>query len=208
MTLKTALENRFGSNKIKTIEPKNNGDLPLLLIETAEKEVKTTILSTIGLSNYTMPVSEAFLGKTHNEIYFCLPTYWDLENPNNPDANWVFDWVQRLAKFAVEKETWFGHGHTIPAGNPPQPLSNTMKQDYFMFSNPILLQNELKPIEIDEKTIHFLAIIPLFRKEWLYKSSRNTNLFMKKFKAKGETELLDDYRKSVLEHKFFKWIPF
>ncbi|MEO9258354.1 MAG: suppressor of fused domain protein [Crocinitomicaceae bacterium] len=206
MTLIEALEKRFGANRIEYCAPINEGDIPLMLIE-LEVKGKVTVLSTCGLSDYKMPVDEIFAGREYNEIYFCLPSYWDLNDLENPEINWVFDWIQRLAKFPIEKKTWFGHGHTIPAGNPPLSLSKTMKQNYFMFCDPILLDEELTPVELGDKTVNFLSIIPIFEKEWLYKSGGNTRSFLKKFNAKRQTEQLDDFRGSVLERKFFKWIP-
>lgn len=207
MKILQILREQFGAEKVQIIKPQNENDYTLALVQLEADGRQIRILTTVGLSDYKMPVSDAFVGREYNEIYFCLPSYWDFENPENPKCNWVFNWIQRLAKFVVEKNTWFGHGHTIPAGNPPKQLSETMKQDYFIFSDPILLQNELKPIVLDDKTVHFLAIIPIFKKEWTYKSSRNTNIFIKKFIARKETELLDDYRKSILHRKFFNWLP-
>jgi hypothetical protein len=208
MSLQKALENRFGENRVHFSAPINEGDFALFLLDLEINSKRVFVVCTSGLSDYNMPVDEVHKGKEHNEIYFCLPDYWDMDNMDNPAFQWVFQWIQTLAKYVVEKKTWFAHGHTIPAGNPPQALSHTMQQNYFMFCEPILLHDLLQPVYIHQTAISFLAIVPIFRKEWLYKTSRNTSLFMKKFMAKGGNEQLDEYRKSVLERTFFKFFPF
>lgn len=188
---------RFGADNVQTIQPQS-GEMPMLQIA-LEKRSKIHILMTNGLSGYTMPVPEKFDGREYNELYFCLPSYWDLESPN---GKWVIEWLQKLAKHVVEKRTWFGPGHTIPNGNPVGPLSATMKEKYLMLSEPMFLNTELIPLELDEKTIHFLSVIPIFEDEMDYKMGKGTYKLLRKMEGKGITELLDDYRLSSLKSKW------
>ncbi len=133
---------------------------------------KVSVLMTDGFSEYKMPVSEKHEGKERVELYFCLPDYWDLNDTSNPNMNWVFHWLNRLVKHATEKQSWYGHGHTLYCGTSTASLSGTMKQDYFLFLDPMLLQKELMPIEVSGTTIHFLAVIPLFKNEFEYKQRK------------------------------------
>lgn len=199
--LHEALIKRFGEDRIQTAPALQEGDVPLLLVE-LEKRNKIVLLMTNGLSDYTMPVHEKYKGYEHNEIYFCLPNYWDWEDVENPNFNWVFPWIQRLAKHVVEKETWYGHGHTIPCGNPPEQLSETMKQEYFMMASPILLEDELDAVSLPEYDINFLSVIPIFSDELDYKQSKGTFKLLKKFRNQNITENLDDYRATVLKSRF------
>ncbi len=199
--LLTQLTNRFGIDNIQKIE-QINGDLyPLVLINTGSDR-KAKILMTVGLSDYLMPVDQKHSDKSRIELYFCLPSYWDISDINNPNFNWVLSWLQRLTKYVVEKNTWFAHGHTIPAGNPPEQLSPTMKQTFFMFSNPIALEEELSPLQIGEDIIHFLAVVPLFKDEFEYKTARGMFKLVQKFEAKNFSEILDDYRVSAVRKKY------
>jgi len=154
---------------------------------------------TIGLSSYQQPVPEKYNALKNIELYFCLPNYWEIEASNQ---SWVFEWIQKLAKHVTTKNTWFGHGHTIPNGKPPVSISSTMKQNYFMLSEPLLLKNELTPITIDEKEIQFLSIIPIFEDELDYKLGKGTYKLIKKMNDKGITELLDDFRMTCLKNKW------
>lgn len=158
-------------------------------------------MMTNGLSEYHMPVTEKWKGREFNEIYFCLPTYWDMEDLENPNFNWVYEWIFTLEHFVREKETWFGPGHTIPCGNPPSRISTLMKQEYFLFLDPMFLQQALEPLKVNGKTIHFLAIVPIFGDELDYKMGKGTHKIVKRFINRKIDERLDDYRSSVLRSR-------
>ncbi|MDX2359438.1 MAG: suppressor of fused domain protein [Crocinitomicaceae bacterium] len=198
--LKESLISRLGEHRVLEA-PTQEGEIPLLILD-LELKSPVTVIVTNGLSDYRMPVPEKLVGKEHNELYFCLPNYWEWEDAANPNMNWVFPWIQRLAKFVVEKETWFGHGHTMPCGKEELALSNSMQQNHFLLSDPILLEQELAPIDLEDKTIHFLGIIPVFKDEFQYKQSRGTFKLLTKFMNKGVTEKLDDFRYSVNINKW------
>jgi Suppressor of fused protein (SUFU) len=198
--LKQELIKRFGEHRVSDL-PVKDGEIPLLILD-FELKSPVTIIVTNGLSDYKMPVHEKYAGKEFNELYFCLPDYWEWEDTANPQMNWIFPWIQRLSKHVIEKETWYGHGHTMPCGVEMKPLSATMKQDHFFLSNPILLEDEMAPIQLKDKTVNFLAIMPIFRKEFEYKEARGTFKLMRKFISKGVSEKLDDYRMSVMINKW------
>lgn len=167
-----------------------------------ELETPVTVVMTTKLSEYTMPVSEKWKGREHNELFFCLPTYWDFEDHTNPNSNWIFEWLFRLENFVYEKNTWLGPGHSIPCGNPPTAISSLMKQEYFMFFDPMFLSTVLAPLTSADKTIYFLSIVPIFGDELDYKMGKGTHNIVKKFMARKTDERLDDYRFSVLRSRF------
>ncbi len=197
--MKQAFIDRFGEHRVSDA-PFFEG-VPLLVLD-LELKSPVTVIVTNGLRDYKMPVPEKWEDRTYNELYFCLPSYWEWEDVNNPNTNWVFEWIQRLAKHVVEKETWYGHGHTIPCGKDPQPLSNTMKQNYFFLSDPMLLEDEMAPIIVDGKKVNFLGVIPIFKSEMDYKQHKGPFKFVQKLVNKGVTEKLDDFRSSVLKNKW------
>jgi hypothetical protein len=196
--LEQTLIERFGENNVKTHLSASENDFPLLEIK-IEMRSEIIVLMTNGLSDYAMPVPEKYIERNHTELYFCLPSYWDLSTEN---GKWVIEWIQKLAKHCIEKETWYGIGHTFPNGNPAMPLSNTMKQKYLMLNAPYFLEKELTPIISEGKTIHFLGIIPIFEDEMDYKMGKGTYKLLQKIEGKGVSELLDDYRMSCLKSKW------
>lgn len=195
-----ALANRFGEHRVSEI-PTLEGQTPLLALD-LELTTPVTVIMTNGLSDYKMPVPEKVAGREFNEIYFCLPSYWEWEDLENPRMNWIFPWIQRLAKYVVDKQTWFGAGHTLPCGKEMQELSETMRQNHFFLSDPLLLQQQLEPIEVEGKTIYMLAIIPIFPDEMDYKQGKGTFKFLQKLSNQGVTEKLDDFRSTVLKSKW------
>lgn len=195
-----ALANRFGEHRVSEI-PTLEGEMPLLALD-LELNTPVTVIMTNGLSDYKMPVPEKVIGREFNEIYFCLPSYWEWEELENPRMNWIFPWIQRLAKYVVDKQTWFGAGHTLPCGKEMQELSETMRQNHFFLSDPLLLEQQLEPIDVEGKTIYMLAIIPIFPDEMDYKQGKGTFKFLQKLSNQGVTEKLDDFRSTVLKSKW------
>lgn len=198
--MKNELIQRFGEERVVDL-PVQDGELPLLMLD-LEAKIPVNVLLTNGLSKYKMPVHEKEKGKEFNELCFCLPGYWDWEDRSNPNTNWVFHWIQRLAKYVQENETWFGHGHTMPCGKEMQSLSSTMKQNHFILVNPMLLEKEMVPVKSNGKEINFLFIVPIFGDEMDYKQGKGTQKLLAKFINKGITEELDDFRGNALKRRW------
>lgn len=198
--MKNELIKRFGEHRVHDLKV-SEGEMPLLLLD-LEIDSRVTIVMTNGLSNYKMPVPEKLAGREFNELYFCLPSYWEWDAYDNPQMNWVYKWIQRLAKYVVENKTWFGNGHTMPCGKDMEELSSTMKQNHFFLLDPILLEEALRPVTLQEKEINFLAIIPIFADEMDYKQGKGTFKLAQKLRSAGVTEKLDDFRATSLRSKW------
>ncbi|MGB0914891.1 MAG: suppressor of fused domain protein [Crocinitomicaceae bacterium] len=198
--IQETFQKRFGEHRVLEL-PTKEGEVPLLILD-LELRSPVTVIVTNGLSDYCMPVPDKLKGEEFNELYFCLPSYWQWEDTDNPQMNWVFDWIQRLSKYVVEKESWFGHGHTMPCGAEMKELSATMKQNHFFLTRPMLLEQEMAEMKIDDKTVQFLAIVPIFKKEFEYKQSRGTLKLIRKMITKGVSELLDDFRQPITKSKW------
>lgn len=200
MELKDALAERFGAHRVQVIQNPLHPEQELIRLY-LELNVPLTIIMTNGLSNYTMPVTEKWIGREHTELCFCLPSYWELDDVSNNNFAWVYAWLFRFERFLREKNTWFGPGHTIPAGNPLQPVSDLLKQEYFIFGDPMLLKKELEPIQVGDKTVHFLVSIPIFGDEFDYKIGKGTYKFFKRYLSRKNTEVIDDFRPSILKSR-------
>lgn len=197
--MRSILEHRFGKEAIQEIAGKN-GDLPLLLIKLEQN--RGSILLTNGLRAYQMPVPDKEHENAHCELYFYIPGYWDLSDLEDPSIAWVFHWIRKLGKHLTEKQTWFGHGHTLYCGKETGQLSPTMKQNHFFLVNPIDLDRELMPLQEENRRTVFLGIVPIFEDEMDYKQGKGTAKLLDKMNTKGVTEKLDDYRRTVLKSKW------
>lgn len=191
------LAHRFGEHRISVV-PTEHDEVPLLLLD-LELKTPVTVLLTDGLSERGMLVPEKAQGREHIELYFCLPSYWEWEDRLNPNTNWVFKWIQKLAAHLREKDTWFGDGHTIDCR---QELSSLMKQNHLFLSDPILLEYELAPLLLGDKEVFFIAIIPIFPDEMDYKQGKGTLKFKRKLIQQGISEKLDDFRSTALKSKW------
>ena len=203
LDIRKALVDRFGEKKVSIVPSVINGEELFLIDLNDEKRVR--ILMTKGFSDHSMGVPDRFQDRNRLELFFCLPTYMDIEDPNDPNSNWVFTWLSKIPKYVVENETWIGSGHTFSAGKNGESLSNTMKQDHLILLDPLLVAEELAPLQINDKMVHFLAIVPLFSDEWDYKQGKGTVKLIRKLISKGVTEKLDDFRTTVLKGKWRIW---
>lgn len=192
-----AIQNRFSKDLISQISFQN--ELCTIIDFSKEKNIKILLLE---LSDYKMPVPEKLVGYECAALYFCLPAYWDLTDPTETNVNWMFHWLLKIKNHTIEKNTWLGDGHTYDCSKNVAHLSSTMKQNHFFISHPILLEEELKPLILNDKTIHFWSLIPIFGDEMDYKQSKGTVKFRKKLVSKGITEKLDEYRQSCLRNRW------
>ncbi|MGM0479623.1 MAG: suppressor of fused domain protein [Bacteroidota bacterium] len=199
--LAQALCNRIGAHRVHELPDETGENIDLLLLD-IESKIPIKVLMTNGLSDYSMPVPEKYEERTHNEIYFALPSYWEIEDHNNPKMNWPIQTLKKLANHVIEKQTWYGPGHTFSNGNPPKALSESMKQNYLLLADPIALEDVLQPLEIEEQTIFFLAIIPIFEQEFDRKQSKGYFKFIRKFRGRNGNEILDDFRTSIYKSRW------
>jgi len=173
----------------------------------APNQVRTsTVLMTLGLSDFKMSVHEKHIGEEFNELYFLLPNYWNITDLENQKYNWVFSWLQRLKNFAIEKNTWFGNGHTFPCGKDMESLSETMLQNHFILTRPIELDEDLAVINLETKSVGFLGVIPIFPDEMDFKQGKGTAKLFDKFRTYNVTEKLDDFRSSVLRSRWKSYL--
>lgn len=192
------LQARFSNDEVSSL--KNQFGSFILITPTNKNGNK--ILLTNGLSEFKMNVHEKHDGEEYNELYFYLPSYWDLNDVDNPLLNWVYSWLERLKNHVISKNSWFGNGHTIATGKKLVPLSDKMLQNHFIFAHAIEFKEELSPILMNNKKIHFLAVIPIFEDEMDYKQGKGTAKLFKKFELANVTEKLDEFRKSVLRTRW------
>ncbi len=200
-SLAQALSDRIGEHRVLELPDETGESIDLLLLD-IESKIPVKVLMTNGLSNYTMPVPEKYEDRMHNEIYFALPSYWEIEEVDNPTMNWPIQKIKKLANHVIEKQTWYGPGHTFSNGNPPEALSKSMQQKYLLLAEPIALEDVLQPIQIKGQTIFFLAIIPVFEQEFDRKQSKGYFKFIRKFRGRNGSEILDDFRTSIYKSRW------
>lgn len=161
------------------------------------KGEKFQILYTEGLSKHAQ--TSALINKKYQriELYFLLPDFWDIAK-----KDWPVYWLNRIAQVPKKNKTWFGVGDTLPAGNPAKVIDEDLKCTYFILSDPILLDTKLSSDLEAEEVFSFLAVIPIFEKEFDFKMQNSATPLLKIFKDKQIFELIDTYREPVARKKF------
>ena len=170
------------------------------LIQIKEKNVN--VLMTNGLSEIEMNTTEKSKDKRYIELFFCIPNYWEIDELEASEYNWVYTWLSKLKEYIKTKNQWIGDGHTIYCGDSHCYLSSDLKLNHLFVIDPILLENELPPVEKNNKKIHFLSVLPIFGDEMDYKQGKGTLKLKRKLLKQGVTEKLDEYRQSSLKNRW------
>ncbi len=155
------------------------------------------LMFTEGLSSKIQEVKEGFEPFKKIELYFCLPDFWNIEV-----ENWPIEWLDRLACVPQKNDTWFGPGDTIPAGNPPEELSDRFKANHFMLIEPITLGSFFENENWQALDIRFLGVVPISQDELDYKIRNSATVLTEKLKKANHTEKVDLFRTSVCRRRF------
>lgn len=195
MSIEENLIKTFGASKVSQVL-KIDDEISIVTVDLRDKK-RVQLFMTNGLSAHQMKVPDHLKAQSRCEIYFCVPSYWDLLNDSNPSTNWVLNWLELIVKYIKHNDTWIGAGHTIKCSADKLPLSPTMKHEYFVFSHPILMNDELMEVKKADDGLNLFSIIPIFEKEFQYKQRKGIKKFNQKMIAVGMSEKLDEFR-SVL----------
>jgi len=157
-------------------------------------------LVTTGMSARAMTVPEGFEELSYAELLMCLPPDWPLRQEDFIDERnyWSIRWLKTLARMPHEYNTWLGHAHTIPNGDPPAPFAPNTALCGAMIVPPILIPKESHALTVSpEMQIHFYAVVPLYQEEMELKLKRGAQALFDRFDRHGVSELVDVKRKNV-----------
>lgn len=165
-------------------------------------------LVTSGISDLPMRPPEQAKGCEFAELLICLPADWPLDqNDFREERNyWPIQTLKFLARFPHKYDTWIWWGHTIPNGDPPQPLADNTALCGVILAPPVLFPAEFFQLEIDEATtVHFFSVLPLYIEEMNFKLQKGTDDLFDLFDRHRITPLVDLRRPNVCQKS--KW-PF
>lgn len=163
-------------------------------------------LVTSGMSDRPMAAPPGAEGFQYAELLMCLPHTWPISEASFKDENyyWPVRTLKMLARFPHEYDTWLGWGHTIPHDNAVSPYAPSTKLCCSLLLPPVLAPPEFPVLEISpEKTVHFYALVPLYREEMDFKLKRGTEPLCDLFDKAGVNELVDITRKNVCKRSLW-----
>lgn len=170
-------------------------------------------LVTSGMSDLPMTVPQGVEGMARAELMLCLPPDWPLGHTGEvstqgdlADFNnyWPIHTLKYLARMPHEYQTWLGWGHSIPNGDPPQPVANT-KFVGTVIGPVVTLPDEFVQLEVGDKTVWFYAIYPVYAEEMQFKidNPEGADALFERFEKAKVTELVDPLRKNVCARRLF-----
>ncbi|MBX7222876.1 MAG: suppressor of fused domain protein [Blastocatellia bacterium] len=171
---------------------------------TPERNFHTLVTS--GMSDRPMTVPPGAENFQFAELMVCLPPNWPVSQEAFTDEMnyWPIRWLKILARFPHEYGTWVGMGHSIPNGDPPEPLAPLAEMCCWLLLPPLLAPMEFYQLQVNpHKSIHFYAIVPIFREEMELKLRSGTDALLDKFDEFEVTELIDLDRRNVCKKFFF-----
>ncbi|MEO5802443.1 MAG: suppressor of fused domain protein [Verrucomicrobiota bacterium] len=162
-------------------------------------------LVTSGMSARAMKVPEGAEELSYAELVLCLPPNWQVlqEDFKNEDNYWPIRLLKMLARMPHEYETWLGAGHTLPNGDPPEPLAGNTNFCGAILASPILAPDGFGALQATpELTIHFYSVIPLYAEEMNLKLSKGAEVLFERLEEDQVSELIDVKRKNVAKKRF------
>ena len=174
---------------------------------TAERNMY--VFATAGMSDLAMTLEKG-AGKrcgatSRAELVLCLPPDWPVPSDAtaapwlHEDAYFPIRWLKRLARFPHEHRTWIGAGHTVPNGDPPDPLAPMTELCGWVFLPPMALPTAMRHLEVPgHDRVDFFGIVALHPDEMEQKLRFGLGSLAEGFERDGVSELLDVTRPSSL----------
>lgn len=171
-------------------------------------------LFTTGMSSRPMAVPEGAEDFRYAELVLKLPGDWPFpEKPfavshSGPGADdswyWPVGWMKLLARFPHENATWFGEGHTLPNGDPAEPLvSKSDLCGWLMFPDATVAESARSVVRPDGARVHFYVLHALTKDEMELKLAKGVDAILERFDATDYSDVLDPMRRSTLRRKIF-----
>ncbi len=97
---------------------------------------------------------------------------------DTPEEKYV-ELVRFFARFPFKYSTWLGHGHSMPNGDPPQPLFENSQLKASLFSYSIVHPDQElgQRFIIDNDPVEFYGLYPLPKPNWITNSLTGWTLY-------------------------------
>lgn len=158
-------------------------------------------LCTMGMSALAMKVPRGFGGPRYAEVCIYLPKNWPLTQEafekHGEDFYWPVRWLKNLARLPNQFDTFLGPGHTIPNGDPAEPLSPHCKfAGFVIIPMPI---EEFYMLKVGKREIGFYMIAPLYPEEMDLKLKKGMDALFDAWDAAnlGPTDMANPKRANV-----------
>ncbi len=156
-------------------------------------------LVTSGMSDLAMRVPDDMGEFARAELILALPESWPLsQEAFRDEANyWPVRWLKQVGRLPHEHGTWVGWGHSIPNGDPAQPIADTAFTGVCL-APPYWLDPEFFQLRASSgDTVCFYELVPVHEDEMQLKLERGFAELEKRFERANVGFVLDKARPSV-----------
>jgi hypothetical protein len=161
------------------------------------------VLVTSGVSDEPMSVPEGMEEFRRAELLIALPADWPLtEESFQDEANyWPVRWLKIIGRLPHEYRTWIGWGHTIPNGDPPEPIADT-EFIGMMLTAPYWFPEEFFQLSTESgETISFYVMIPLYKEEMDLKLKKGAEEIEERMEKKDIDFIVNKKRVNLAKKK-------
>jgi hypothetical protein len=179
-----------------------------LLVVGPQDDRQFTTLVTCGMSELPMrvplenPDDLALIPELrYAELLLALPPDWPLTPESFQDESnyWPLRWLKRLARLPHQMDGWLALGHTVPNGDPPQPLGPNTVFAGWLIDEPVVLPRDLIKLRVGQRVINFYAAVPLYADEMDLKLKEGGGALGRRLDRAKVSEVVEVSRKSVAE---------
>lgn len=133
------------------------------------------------------------------ELVLLLPSDWPLEN--TPE-NWPLRWLNTLALMPSRSHTRLGLIHSVPNGDPPQPLAQGTDFCGWLLIAPLELPRQFARLKMkDGEILNLLTPIALYKDELYVKINQGAGGLLELLTRAGVSDIFDPQRPSVFDKK-------
>ena len=160
-----------------------------------------TALVTCGMSTHPMNTPKGAEHFRRAELMLRLPPDWPVSHDDlKNEANyWPMRWLKQLVRFPHLCKTWLSAGHSIPNGDPAEPLHPSVKFTGWVLARPFAGGEGFETLECEDgEHVYFFSLIPVFPSEMEFKLSRGMEALLAEFAKAGVTDLLNVDRAPVV----------
>ena len=157
------------------------------------------VVVTSGMSDLPMQVPEDMAEFARAELLVALPPDWPLDQEALANENhyWPLRWLKQVARLPHDYDTWVGWGHSIPNGDPAQPIADTgftgvcLAPPYWL--DPEFFQLKAKSGD----TVCFFDLVPVYAAEMQLKLDQGFAELESRFEEANIGFVLDKDRPNV-----------
>ena len=154
-------------------------------------------LITAGMSSVAMNVPRDVSAPHRLELMMTLPEGW------KPSDDWTTRLLQSLSKLPRERTSWLGWGHTVPNGDPPQPLAPHTGFCGVIIAPSLLVPVAFYELSIGAERVAFYSVIPLYREELELHAREGMAVLLERLLHKDINDVVYLKRKNVARKKRF-----